>query len=287
MSSTRLVADLLHNCIVVNGTIKFMRSITNDELFEVYKRLSDDLLSCKIPHWKVIGFYHGWDDKHQHTAFGQNDIFGMSLIELGLKMDKVIPVANGGIDPKKGCFYGVDEEIENLHEFDNAYGKSPDGKAANRRTNALMLPTSEIGSLMCDYQGPAVDGENPIDVPYFGTDTIWYTQFSLVDPAKYPTMLLPHVKLCDFTHGGMKKTTTIMFIKRGTGVLDYVDTQALFSSAYELIMPCRTTYDLSKFFTIAYPNGQVNGLKLVYKTEINEDALTTILTEYGKDLMEE
>lgn len=278
MSIENLMSECFMNCTVSNGTVQFGRSLSKEDLMAVYSQFSEDLLNCNIPHWKVIGFYHGWDDVHQHSLFRCNDIYGMSLIELGMKLGDLIPVENGGINPEKGCFYGEDEDVSNNKEFDEGFGRSASMRAGTKHANALKLHTSEIGSMMCDYEGPP--DANP--VPYLGSDTVWYTQFSYVEDAEYPTMLLPKVKICDLKREGMGVATTFMFIKKGTGRLDYEDTQCLFDDSYDNIMPCRTVYDLSKYFTCAYPTGNTNGLRLVYKTEINEAALTKILQDYGK-----
>jgi hypothetical protein len=281
MNEISLVGECFAGCTVSNGIVQFSKQLSKDELMIVYNRFSTDLLDYNIPHWRVIGFYHGWDDVHQHSLFRQNDIYGMSLIELGMLMSNIIPVENGGINPEKGCFYGVDEEVVNNKEFDEGHGRSPSMRASTRHANALKLPKEEIGSLMCDYEGPP-DSDR---VPYLGTDTIWYTQNSYVEPASYPEMLLPHVKICDLKREGAGVATTFMFIKKGTGYWDYADTQALFDEGYDNIMPCRTIYDLSKFFACAVPVVGLNGLRLVYKTEINEHALEMILHDYGKGLV--
>ncbi len=267
------------NCSVNNGIVQFGESLSPNEVIMAYRQFSADLLNCAIPHWKVVGFYHGWDDVHQHSLFRRNDIYGVSLIELSFLLDKVIPMSNGGIDPAKGCFYGEDEEVTNLKSFDESHGRSASMKAGTKHANALKVHTREIGSLMCDYEGPP--DANP--VPYLGTDTMWYTQYSYVEPAEYPQMLLPHVKICELNREGMGVATTFMFIKRGTGRLDFSDTQKFFDESYDNIMPCRVSYDLSKYMSCAYNDGSMNGVRLIYLDEVNESVLNAILRDYGKD----
>lgn len=280
MSLVKLMNECFSGCTVQNGIVHFQRTLNKDELFSVYSQFTSDLLNGEIPHWKVIGFYHGWDDVHQHSLFRCNDIYGMSLIELGEKLGDLIPTKNGGINPVKGCFYGEDEEVQNNKEFDEGFGRSASMRAGTKRANALKLHTSKIGSMMCDYEGPP--DANPI--PYLGSDTVWYTQFSYVEDAEYPTMLVPDVKVCNLKREGMGVPTIIMFIMRGTGKLDYAESQKYFDDSYDNIMPCKVVYNLSKYFTCAYPTG--NELRLIYKRNINENALTEILRDYGKDWCE-
>lgn len=278
MNLNELMRDCFSTCRVNNGVVSFNTNLSNEERMAVYLQFSNDLLNCNIPHWKVIGFYHGWDDVHQHSLFRRNDIYGMSLIELGFKMGDLIPIENGGINPERGCFYGEDEEIENNKEFDEGFGRSASMRAGTKHANALKEHTDKIGSMMCDYEGPP-DAD---PVPYLGSDTVWYTQFSLVEDAEYPTMLVPNVKVCELNREGMGVATTIMFIRKGVGHLSYEDTQKFFDESYDNIMPCDVTYSLSKYFVCAYPADNTQGLRLVYKQEINEDALTKILQDYGK-----
>ena len=67
--------ECFSGCTVQNGIVHFQRTLNKDELFSVYSQFTSDLLNGEIPHWKVIGFYHGWDDVHQHSLFRCNDIY--------------------------------------------------------------------------------------------------------------------------------------------------------------------------------------------------------------------
>ena len=281
MDIIELMRACFSNCTVSNGMVLFNRKLNDEEYKAVHSKFSDDLLNCNIPHYRVVGFFHGWDDVHQHSMFRMNELYGCSLIELGFKMQDLIPTRNGGVNPEKGCFYGVNDEVQNLPDFNEGFGRSASMRSGTKRANALMLSKDEIGSMMCDTQGPP----DVKDVPYLGSDTVWYTQLSYVYDADWPTMLIPNVKVCDIRRTGLKTPTVIMFIKKGTGRLDYCDTQKFFDESYDNIMPCRVSYDLSKYFTCAYVPASIGSLKLVYHTKINEEALTAILREYGKGIM--
>lgn len=279
MLGSKAIGEALASCIVVAGNMQFTSSYSSEDLMCIYNRFIEDLLSCNIPHWRVVGFYHGWDDKHGKSVFRCNDIYGCSLIELGQRLSVVIPASNGGINPEVGCFYGFDEDVKNLKEFDEAYGVSPTMKAGTKRTNVLLLPKEEIGSLAANYQVPPDERESN----GLNTDEMWYTQFSLVESPKWPRMLIPHKRIANLVKQGMGDPAFFMFIKEGTGSLSYVDTQKFFVEKCDRIMSCNVSYDLSKFFTVRYPDGSSNNsLQLVYLTELDETVLTTILQNYGR-----
>lgn len=282
MLSIQGIGNALATSFVAGGNLQFTTSYSPEDLMCIHNKFMNDLLSYNIPNWRVVGFYHGWDDKHGKSVFRCNDIYGCSLIELGQKLNLVIPESNGGIDPEVGCFYGADEEVENLKEFDEAYGISSTMRAGTKRANILKFPKEVIGSLAANYQVPPDER----DSDGINTDQIWYTQFSLVEEPKWPRMLLPHKRIANLVKKGMGDPAFFMFIKEGTGSLSYAETQKFFSDKCERIMSCNTSYDLSKFFMVRNPvlSGGGNSLQLIYLTEINENVLTTIIQNYGRRL---
>lgn len=276
-----LVGKAFASCFVNNGVIQFIQPLSQEQLVYVYKRFSKDLLNYNIPHWKVIGFYFGWDDKHQKTAFLDNNHYDKSLIEIGMAMGDLIPACNGGIDPERGCWYGEMENIKNLEFFERGYGGPAKLGVDHRKANVLKVPKEVIGSMTCNNAVPPEGNDNTI----VSTDTIYYTQFSAVEEADYPDFLIPNVFVCNIRSLELFQPTMFMFIKRGTGTLDYNDAQKFFVDWQERIMPCRTIYDLSKYISCAYPTGAQNYLNLVYTRDVNEMVLQTILNEYGRELI--
>lgn len=276
-----MIGEAFAGCQVNGGIVTFPMQLSPNDLRDIYDEFSRDLLNCMIPHYRVVGIWHNWDDKHAHSVFRCNDIYGMSLIELTMKLKYLVPMRNGGNNPEKGCFYGANEELENFQEFDNAFG--PDnGKGYNKRTtNILTLPSSKIGSLMID----SYFGEPEQEVTEITTSNVWYTQYSVVEDIQHPRVLIPNKRIAGLKDEGMGHATTFMFIKRGTGRLSYKDTQQFFMRGVDNIMPCDTAYDLSVFFTCRQPDDGDTVLRLVYLEEIDEFVLQSILNDYGREIL--
>lgn len=281
MADISLIGEAFAGCQVNGGIVQFPMQLSPDDLDFIYKRFSVDLLNCNIPHYRVIGIWHDWDDKHKKSVFRCNDIYGCSLIELSMRLRYLVPMEIGGNNPDDGCFYGVNEEVKNLKEFDNAFG--PDnGKGYDKRTtNILMRPSTEIGSIMID----SFYGEEDIEVTQITTSNCWYTKYSLVEDLQFPRVLVPNKFISELHEEGMGNACTFMFIKRGTGRLSFTDTQKFFRRDIEKVMPCDTIYDLSTFFTCRTPNSGDTFLSLVYLEEIDEVVLQNILNNYGRDLV--
>lgn len=281
MADISVIGEAFANCQIIDGVVTFPMQLNPSDFDDLYKKFSEDLLNCNIPHYRVVGIWHSWDDKHAHSVFRSNDIYGMSLIELSRSLRYLVPMENGGNNPEKGCFYGVNEEIDNLKDFDNAFG--PDnGKGYNKRTsNILLRPSTEIGSLMVD----SYYGDPEVEVTEIMTDKCWYTQYSVVEDLQWPRVLIPGKKISDLKDEGMGHACTVMFIRRGTGRLSFKDTQQFFSREVDSVMSCDTIYDLSMFFTCRVPQPGDNFLKLVYLEKIDEYVLQNILNLYGRDLI--
>ena len=281
MTDTSVIGEAFANCQVMGGVVTFPMQLSPEEFKALYDRFSEDLLNCNIPHYRVVGIWHSWDDKHAHSVFRCNDIYGMSLIELSRALRYLVPMQNGGNNPEKGCFYGVNEELENMKEFDNAFG--PDnGKGYNKRTsNILMLPSTEIGSLMID----TCWGEPEQTTEVITTSNCWYTQYSVVEDMEWPAVLIPDKYISGLKDEGMGHACTAMFIKRGVGRLSFKDTQQFFRKDVDSVMPCDTVYDLSMFFTCRVPQPGDAVLRLVYLEKIDEFVLQNILNSYGRDMI--
>lgn len=282
MTDISVIGEAFANCQLSGGILNFPQ-MSPQVLSDLYKKFSEDLLNCQIPHYRVVGVWHSWDDKHAKSVFRSNDIYGMSLIELSMKLRYLIPMHNGGNNPDKGCFYGVNEEINNLKEFDNAFG--PDnGKGYDKRTsNILMLPSTEIGSLMCDTSYGDPEQYNTC----ITTSNCWYTQYSAIEELEFPQVLIPNKYISELKDASMGSACTVMFIKKGIGKLTFKETQRLFAENVENVMPCDVVYDLSPFFTCRIPVGGETHLNFVYLEEINEVVLEDILKSYGRWLLEQ
>lgn len=278
--------DIMSRCIVVGDTIQFP-GVSPDKLMDIYTALSRDLFGMNIPHYRVIGFWHDYDDKHAQSVFRVNDIFGQSCIELSMKLKYLVPANNGGNDATLGCWYGVSEDMSEFAGIDEFAGFNRDwgldnGRGGDNRTaNILMRPRSEIGSLMIDTCHD--DGPQKYE---FGTSDVWYTQ-RMPYEVKFPQVLIPNKHLSGIRDVILGKAPTFMFIMKGTGHMSYVDTQRLFNPRCDRIMPCDTNWDLSEFFVIRIPDPGDTMLKLTCLESINDMVLQQILHEYGKGLVEQ
>ena len=281
--------ELFKGCNVKNGYIQFPRTLNPDEVHKVYFKFTEDLLSRNIPHYRVVGFWH-YPDKNHNTvsAFSEHDAYGCSLIELADRMKYIIPIDIGGNDPAKGCFYGEHENCENLQGFDETFYIHSRGK----KSNLLTISKDLVCQLMIDINRPpklgieddrSEDGIHDYGCDEFNTDNIWYTQYYSSQPAVYPEMLIPHKHISNLQRPSNKPVMTIMFLLKGTGTRSYVDNQQLVvGDLSRYYMPCRTVYDLSKFFVCAFPTQATDKFKLNYLETINEKVLTHILQDYGR-----
>lgn len=285
MLDNKFYGELMAGCQVMDGVIKFSSSLNPETLFEVYQRLSHDLFDRLVPHYRVVGIWHGFDEKHDRSLFRTNDIYGQSCIELTRKLRYLVPLRNGGNDGNAGCFYSITEDMtefvknsENFRGFCRMWGLD-NGKGADACTaNLLTRSRFEVGSLMMDTLHDDEPQKNVIT-----TSDVWYTQFSSYD-VTFPRVLIPNKFLTELYELQTGHAPTFMFIMRGTGHMSYVETQALFNLRCENIMPCETAFDLTDFFVIRVPDPGDTVLKITYLEQINEPVLECILQEYGEEL---
>lgn len=283
---SKFYGDLMANCIVMGGTIGFNKTLDFDTLFQVYMRFTRDLFGRNIPHYRVIGIWHDYDDKHEKSVFRTNDIFGQSCIELSLKMRYLVPEKIGGNDAELGCFYSSSEDMSAFMESEDFRGFCRDwgldnGKSIETRTaNILNLPRTKIGSLMMDTSHDDLPQKNE-----FTTSDVWYTQRMPYD-VKFPRVLIPNKHLTHLQDCILGKAPTFMFIMRGTGSMTYEETQRLFNARCEYIMPCNTVWDLSEFFVIRTPMPGDTILRITYLENVDDLVLQSILREYGREIAE-
>ncbi len=276
---------IMFRCVVVGDTIEFP-GVSPDKITDIYTILSHDLFGMNIPHYRVVGFWHDYDDKHAQSVFRVNDIFGQSCIELSMKLRYLIPMENGGNDGNLGCWYGVNEDMaefatsEDFKGFNRDWGLDNGKGGDNRTANILQRPRSVIGSLMIDTCHD--DGPQKYE---FGTSDVWYTQRMPYD-VKFPRVLIPGKHLSGIRDVTLGKAPTFMFIMNGTGEMSYLESQALFSERCDRIMPCNVKWDLSEFFVIRIPDPGDTVLKLTCFEDMDSGVLQHILREYGRSLFE-
>ena len=296
---TKLYKDAMSNCVVNNGKILFTVNLNEEQIMEIYKVFSRDLLSCSIPHYRVIGFSFAWN-RTKHSVVGMSDYYDDSLINIAKNMKYVIPAQLGGNEPssivdgkliEKPCFFSEGECKDYSHSptFIKEYGLNTE--YANMQLGVLKCMHDEVGVV---YAG----GNMPVDwnsMPYKGrpkeqcleinTSRLGYNNLSDDDYIN-AKMLVRNKKICNIHNGTAgKRRRVLMMYKRGTGRLKFEDTRALFVDNYDVFMPCPTQYDLSEFFYVRIPENGDNFLTLTPMYDIDYGVLTRILNEYGEELV--
>ena len=285
---SKVYGELFSTCMIINGAVVFAKKLSDQELMDIYMQFTRDLFGRNIPHYRVVGIWHDYDDKHDKSLFRVNDIYGQSCIELSQKLKFLVPAENGGNDGNLGCFYGVAEDMtefqqtsEDFRGFCRDWGMD-NGKGADARTaNVLCMPRELVGSLMVDTYH---DEEEQIHE--FTTSDVWYTQRSPFG-VKFPKVLIPNKFISGLQDVTLGRATTFMFIKKGVGGLSYSEAQKIFNPRCEYIMPCDVTYDLSQFFVVRTPDPGDKALRLTYLENVDEFVLQGILQNYGKEWMQE
>ena len=269
----RMYGDAFANCIVVNKQIMFLQSFSEQDMKKIYAKFCEDLYDYGIPHYRVVGI-------HWHEEIGENSVFRInrnyqqSIIELSIKAQDIIPDALGGNDMEKGCFTEKGVKIKSKTSVNLVFG------------DVLKAPLSQVGQLMHVRLDESFHG-----TPWIQADSLQYCQFSLPDDDNDIVLQAPNFLYEGFNLGRTQGHAfsifqTTFFYMEGTGVHDFDDNQKLFARD-KGVFPCRTVYDLSKFFFCKPVFNLGNALSLVYNYSVNETVLTTILRKYGKELISE
>lgn len=282
--SKKEYGDLLSRCMVIDKTIQ-VPGLSPNMIMDFYMKFSRDLFGMDIPHYRVVGIWHDYDDKHASSVFRTNDIFGQSCIELSMKMKYLVPMENGGNEGSLGCWYGISEDMSMYELSDDFKGFCRDWGLDNvkgidhRTANILQYSKDVIGSLMIDTSHDDLPQKNT-----FTTSDVWYTKRMPYD-VEFPKVLIPNKFLSGIQDTILGKAPTFMFIMRGTGQMSYAETQKLFSDRCDRIMPCDTRWDLSEFFVPRIPDAGDHMLKLTCFEQIDEFVLQNILHEYGRSIV--
>lgn len=277
---------MLASCIVTGSTICFPGTPSYGELQDFYKRFSRDLLGFNIPHYRVVGIWHDYDDKHGMSVFRTNDIFGMSCIELSMQARYIIPDKMGGNNGELGCFYGVSDDMSEYESFEDFKGFCRDwgmdnGKGIDNRTASVLNVSKDVvGSLMVD-----TSHDDMPQINEFTTSDLWYTQ-RMPYEVKFPKMLIPNKRIAGIQDTTLGKAPTFMFIMRGVGTMSYEESQELFNGRCSYIMPCNVRWDLSEFFVPRIPDPGDSCIYLTCFERLDEMVLQGILNKYGGELNE-
>ncbi len=276
LSGSELMYNAFSSCIIMGNVIKFLSTFSKEEHMEIYSRFSGDLLDYKIPHYRVVGIRYPTDFVNT-SVIRTHRAFGMSPIELATACSSIVPIKLGG-NKNNGSFVPMDDPTVPPEDSQGRY-------------NILARGATEIGQLMymggyfsdvenCDprYRLPGLDGMN------ISTKTLVYKQLSFAEAAmgERPQFLVERDCLATVSDIHMRKETTL-FYEYGTGIMDYGENALLFAPNSG-VLPCRTVYDLSLFFTCKFPvdGDDTSSLILQYRDNVNEYGLQEILHQYAE-----
>lgn len=272
-----LMQEAFGNCVVKGNQIIFNKQYTESNLKAIHSRFTNDLLDYKIPHYRVVGIRYEIE-RDDRRVLRLNGRYGMTVVELGIEASKIIPAELGGISREKGCFIGENDSLQDVpEEMVTAYGE--DGV----RVFSRNVASTDFGQIMhrTEYE-PWNSGQNILS-----GENLRYNQFSLRN-TEVPLMLVDDFKICEVSAGAMESIAwTTFFYMKGIGQRSYSDNTKLFS-AKSKVFPCSTVYDLTSVFLCkTLPSGGGNSISIMLLKPINENVLTDILQEYGKEYCQE
>ena len=262
-----LLADAFSNAMVVNGKVNFFKQYTPEQIHDIYIGFTEDLLDYNIPHYRVVGIKYDADPT-QTSVLKVHAGFGMSLIELGNRVTKIIPIDCKGWEEGYG------------YQPENSEYKDPN--RPNENINILREKEQHVGQLQYIH--------NNLGLTQYGnvmsTDTLRYATYKIADTVNdIPRFLIDDVEVCYTRKVFTEHDQTTLFYIKGKGVMDYPVTAKLFTYNSG-VFPVKAIFDLSQYILCKYPmNGISDGLELYYNEKINEQALTEILQDYGKGLL--
>lgn len=283
----QLVADAFSNCMVIGNKINFMKSFTEEEVQLIYAGITEDLFSYRIPHYRVIGFKYPADDLATTSIVRTNRALQDSAIKFAERLQNMVPIEFGGTTSKDYSYVYSDTPVHGrdysrLDIFRDS-SQIPEWK---RSKLPFEYSPDKIGQLMFMVGQPGWD--KVIEDRIMTTENILYREFSLEDIKKNPRpkFLVGNTQYLDLrkSTAGISSEVNIFYYK-GTGVLEFSQTADFFKNDSG-VFPCRTTYDLNRFFTIRYPEHETDGLT-IYVPEgdkLNRFYLTSILKDYAKGL---
>lgn len=281
------MSNAFRQCTLKDKKITLGCNVNEQELRAVINQFTSDLLDANIPNCRPVGFIYPADNRVKNNVVRTSEIFEMTYVDFGLKLNDIIPYDIGGNNIDTGCFYGMYEDVEGNTSTNNLYGKlSSNGKY---KANILNVNRADMGALLFATEMPyrteqdKADGirYSTGDGPVYPSDFCDY-QEKKITLGTYQDMLIQDKLL--FFYNSEKNVTNrdlVVFIKKGTGRLSYYDTQKLFADDIHNFMPCQTNYDLSKYISCDQRITESNTINLIYDGTINENVLEHILREYG------
>lgn len=272
-----LMREAFGTCTVNGNIVKFSKSYTPEELRMIHSQFTTDLLDYNIPHYRVVGIKYEIE-RDDRRVLRLSNAYGMTIVELGLNAQQMIPAAIGGTDIEKGCLVRESDSLEGAPET----MVSDVGEDA-MRVFSRHAAGYDFGQIMhMSYYADSDDDNNIMT-----GKSMRYCQMSARDTVK-PDFLVDDFKICTVSDEDREDYNywTIFFYVKGTGERSYSDNTVLFTPKSK-VFPCNTIYDLtSVFFCKTLDLDYLDRIELMPVKKYNDSVLTGILREYGGEFSE-
>lgn len=250
---SQIYLKLLANCTLKNGILT-VPNLHDFEYVQLASELRTAIINYEVPHWKIVGINVALPDVSQLVDFVTKPKgVSKSYAELIPVMKKVVAAKGGGVP-------SVVRDIE--------------------------------GDVECFYKEPG-------DIAFISdTEGVVNTYDGHLTYECYPSHPVKFLCKTDIIETESSIITAIMY--RGTGLVDFSDAQGIIAQSYRnnihvassgqpkrAYCPMSVVYDLSQFVTVKFAGEHDQAVKLLYKSDIDETVLESILKQFGRELQEE
>ena len=250
---SQIYLKLLANCTLKNGILT-VPNLHDFEYVQLASELRTAIIKYEVPHWKIVGINVALPDVSQLVDFVTKPKgVSKSYAELIPVMKKVVAAEGGGIP-------SAVRDIE--------------------------------GDVECFYKEPG-------DIAFISdTEGVVNTYDGHLTYECYPSHPVKFLCKTDIIETESSIVTAIMY--RGTGLVDFSDAQGIIAQSYRnnihvassgqpkrAYCPMSVVYDLSQFVTVKFAGEHDQAVKLLYKSDIDETVLESILKQFGRELQEE
>ena len=250
---SQIYLKLLANCTLKNGILT-VPNLHDFEYVQLASELRTAIINYEVPHWKIVGINVALPDVSQLVDYVTKPKgVSKSYAELIPVMQKVVAAEGGGIP-------SAVRDIE--------------------------------GDVECFYKEPG-------DIAFISdTEGVVNTYDGHLTYECYPSHPVKFLCKTDIIETESSIVTAIMY--RGTGLVDFSDAQGIIAQSYRnnihvassgqpkrAYCPMSVVYDLSQFVTVKFAGEHDQAVKLLYKSDIDETVLESILKQFGRELQEE
>lgn len=265
-----------------DGSISYASSFTQEEILEIYKKFTTDLFNANIPNYRCVAMRHLGATRKNTPVIVDNPLYGDSVVRFGEALSDIIPMVLAG-NKSPASFKLFDSPHEDERAAKNIFSGRVPNADENGYTDIGQLHFSPI-KLMALRNADESDGVFSTRnlLPYaknYRDETYLYEQ-GIVDKNTYTMkFLIPDVDI-SFIDITQNAHDLVIFYMLGTGTRSYEENIELFKVDTN-VYPCRTTYDLSKYFNVRYPQGETTCLKINKNVNFDNKVLENILRNYA------